>query len=142
MAIATAAIRAGRDRELCPVTQSGRELSSCQIARVLAVHPGPLVIAFDGDAAGAESNERVARAVARAGRPVMVTTLPDGHDPASWLEEKGDRGLDAWSPASSPGRARHTPAHLVDGRHDFNHAAETMTSSDAVLLVFSEGPEL
>lgn len=95
MSIATAAIRAGRERGLCPVTQSGRELSLPQIERVLTLHPGPPVIAFDGDAAGAESNERVSRAVARTGRPVMVTTLPDGHDPASWLEEKGDRGLDA-----------------------------------------------
>jgi len=96
MAIATAAIRAGRERELCPVTQSGRELSLHQIERVLSLHPAPPVIAFDGDAAGAESNERVSRAVARTGRPVMVTTLPDGHDPASWLEAMGDRGLDAW----------------------------------------------
>jgi len=107
MAIATAAIRAGRERELCPVTQSGRELSTRQIERVLSLHPGPPVIAFDGDAAGAESNERVSRAVARTGRPVMVTTLPDGHDPASWLEAMGDRGLDAWScretSASRPG---------------------------------------
>jgi DNA primase len=93
MAIATAAIRTGHADRFCPVTQSGKELSEAQLTAVLGLHPNPPVISFDGDAAGRSSNERIAQAAADRGETVTVVTLPDGHDPASWLAEQGDAGL-------------------------------------------------
>jgi hypothetical protein len=33
---------------------------------------------------------------------VLITTLPEGHDPASWLADRGPRGLSAWSPQDRP----------------------------------------
>lgn len=65
-----------------------------------------LVLAFDGDSAGHESARRYVVAAARLGHAAAVTSLPGRHDPASWLAETGDDGLEAWAlPAGlDPGR--------------------------------------
>jgi hypothetical protein len=98
MAIAIAAIRSGRAKRFCPVTQSGRELSPAQLAYVTRLHPTAPVLGFDGDRAGQAAACRHALAAARQGRRVAVTVLPHDHDPASWLAEQGDGGLQAWIP--------------------------------------------
>ena len=103
-AVAIAAIRSGQVDRYRPVTQSGRELSKFQLLRILAVHPSAPVLAFDGDLAGRDSAGRYGQAFTAHGRPVVVTTLPAAHDPASWLAEHGDAGLQAWS-----GRSADTP---------------------------------
>lgn len=99
MAIAVAAIRTGQADRYCPLTQSGRELSPGQLDRVLRLHPTPPVFAFDADPAGRDSTTRVAAAATRRGAAVVVTDLPNGHDPASWLAAHGDAGLNAWDPS-------------------------------------------
>jgi DNA primase catalytic core len=96
MAIAVAALRSGRAEQFCPLTQSGRELSSLQLEYVLNLHAAPPVIGFDGDAAGRESTLRVALAAVHKGSEVMVTILPDGDDPATWLTKQGCAGLTAF----------------------------------------------
>jgi len=105
MAIATAAIRTGQADRFCPVTQSGKELSVAQLTAVLGLHLNPPVISFDGDAAGCGSNERIARAAADRGDLVTVVTLPDDHDPASWLAEQGDAGLALWNCSGHGGQS-------------------------------------
>jgi len=95
MAIAVAAIRSSRADEFCPTTQSGRELSSSQLATVAALAT-PIVLAFDGDTAGRDSAMRHARTAIRSGLPAWVTTLPGNHDPASWLAHREGAGLYAW----------------------------------------------
>jgi DNA primase len=97
MAIAVAAIRAGRADRFCPVTQSGRELSDTQVREIIALHPSRPVLAFDGDDAGRDSASRYEQTFVAAGRPAIVSALPAAHDPASWLAEKGDAGLEAWN---------------------------------------------
>ena len=104
MAIAIAAIRTGRAARFCPVTQSGRELSSAQLDQILAMHTAEPILGFDGDAAGREATHRYVVEVAHRGCRVAVTIPPDNHDPASWLAERGDAGLDAWR------RDRSTPS--------------------------------
>jgi DNA primase len=52
-----------------------------------------MVIMMDGDAAGQDSDRRVANAVTAVGRRVLVTRLPAGEDPASWLSAHGPAGL-------------------------------------------------
>jgi DNA primase len=96
MAIAIAAIRSGQADRFCPLTQSGRELSAMQLARVIGMHPGTPVLGFDGDSAGRDSAYRHSLAAALQGKAVAVTVLPGDHDPASWLAERGDEGLFAW----------------------------------------------
>ena len=96
MAIAVAAIRSGLDDKFCPVTQSGRELSAQQPKQVLELHPMPPVVAFDGDRPGRESNVRLSIAATYRHREVVITILPEGHDPNSWLALRGDAGLIAW----------------------------------------------
>ena len=124
MAIAIAAIRSGLDDKFCPVTQSGRELSAHQLDQVLALHPTPPVIAFDGDQPGRESNVRIAIAAAIFHREVVITNLPDGHDPASWMAERGDAGLAAWTRKGclDPDRAGIRPmlAGGVVAEHNWN----------------------
>jgi DNA primase len=102
LAIAAAAITAGQARRFCPVTQSGRELSDAQLGW-LARCARPVVLGFDGDTAGMDSASRYAAEAERIGLPVHVTTLPGGHDPASWLAATGPGGLAAWDITSPPG---------------------------------------
>jgi DNA primase len=104
MAIAVAAIRTSRAEEFCPITQSGRELSSAQLASIAALAM-PIVLAFDGDAAGRDSAVRHGRAAIRSGSPTWVTTLPGNHDPASWLARREGEGLHAWDVAAQPARS-------------------------------------
>lgn len=104
MAVAVAAVRRGRAEEVAPLTQSGRELSAHQLERALRLGHGELVLALDGDAAGREASERIAGAAARRGGRVHPIRLPEGHDPASLLAEKGVAGLDAVVAATRVGR--------------------------------------
>ena len=76
MAIAVAAVRSGTAGQFCPVTQSGRELSAKQLEQAVSLNDGPLVLAFDGDAAGRESARRHAMTAVRLGHGVF------GHHPA------------------------------------------------------------
>ena len=103
LAIAQAAIRSGQADRICPVTQSGKELSATQLYTVLELCHSPLVVAFDGDGAGREAASRLARRVIDRRRRVAVVDLPDGHDPASWLAAVGPAGLAAWDRAGPSG---------------------------------------
>lgn len=114
MAIAVAAIRTGQADRYCPVTQSGRELSPAQLARVVDIHPGTPVLGFDGDRAGQDSACRHALAAARKRWPVAVTLLPDDHDPASWLAKYGDRSITAWA-LGEERRRPHAGPHPISG---------------------------
>lgn len=96
MAIAVAAIRAGVVNRLCPITQSGRELSERQLCRVLSLHTAPPVIAFDADPAGRDATTRLAGRAKQRGITVRVASLPGGEDPASWLADRGPVGLAAF----------------------------------------------
>jgi DNA primase len=96
MAIAVAAIRTGTTHRFCPVTQSGRVVSQLQLERVLERHDGVVVAGFDGDAAGRQSNLRLAAAVQARGRKVVMVCLPEGEDPASILAHLGPRALGLW----------------------------------------------
>ena len=96
MAIAVAAIRRGCAHRFCPITQSGSELSALQVESAFRLHPGPLLVSFDGDAAGRDSNRRLVTAIHIRGRGAAVINLPDGADPASWLTRFGPAGLDTW----------------------------------------------
>jgi DNA primase len=97
LAIATAALKAGKVGLFCPITQSGRELSDHQIRHIVNLHPGTPVLAFDSDPAGDDSALRYALHFAAYGTAVTVTTLDRSQDPASWLAEHGIQGLSAWS---------------------------------------------
>ncbi len=97
MAIAVAALRRGEASHFCPITQSGKTLSDAQLRHVVQLHPNPPVIAFDSDPAGRESTRRLAMAAAISGVQVLVSNLPDGHDPASWLTLRGPDGLGIWT---------------------------------------------
>jgi DNA primase len=100
MAIAVAAIRVGRCGWYCPITQSGRELSTLQLSYVLNLHDLPPLIVMDGDESGRSSGQRLATAAANLGRQALVAQLPDGEDPASWLAGRGLAGLTAFDRAS------------------------------------------
>jgi DNA primase len=113
MAIAVAAIRTGQADRFCPLTQSGRELSSRQLDYSLGLRC-PVVLGFDGDSAGREAAYRHVLKASGLGHDMAVTVLPDDHDPASWLFEHGDHGLAAWSTAelsTSTGPFSPMPVH-------------------------------
>jgi len=97
-ALAITAISARTDQlpMFAPATTSGVTVSAVQAHAVLALHPKPPVIALDGDPAGREGTDRWLQALCiERGRPALVTRLPDGIDPAEWLQHQGDSGLRA-----------------------------------------------
>lgn len=87
LALAAAAIATGATSRICPLTQSGRELSPRQVSEIVRQHRGRPVLMLDGDAAGAEATTRLTRAFTFAGRPPIQVDLPAGEDPASWLRQ-------------------------------------------------------
>lgn len=119
MAIAVAAVRTGRTDQFCPLTQSGRELSARQLDYVLGLGR-PVVLGFDGDAAGRKAAYRHSVAATLRGGAVRVTVLPNDHDPASWLALEGDEGLVAW---------RRTGIHEADGKPPKAFPAATHVAS-------------
>ncbi len=142
MAIAVAAVRSGRAGQFCPVTQSGRELSVDQLEQAVSLNSGPLVLAFDGDAAGRESARRHAMAAVRLGHAVSITTLPADHDPASWLAERGTNGLRAWVVADALGPGRPLPKPVPAGIYLATHVAAVRSTADPAFLVTADGPAL
>jgi DNA primase len=96
LAIAAAAARRGEMDRFAPCAASGVSASHEHVCRVLALHPQPPVIALDGDQAGVDGTGRWLAEIRLDGRPVLVTTLPAGSDPAEWLAVQGDSGLSAF----------------------------------------------
>ena len=97
LAIAATAARGGELSMFAPATTSGVTVSGVQARAVLALHPKSPVIALDGDRAGREGTDRwLAALCVERGRPALVTRLPDGVDPAEWLQHHGISGLDAF----------------------------------------------
>ena len=97
LAIASAAARTGELPMFAPASTSGVTVSAVQAHDVLALHPRPPVIALDGDRAGCEGTDRWLQALCiDRCRPALVTRLPDGVDPAEWLQHQGDSGLRAF----------------------------------------------
>lgn len=95
-ALALDALCARSGAGLRAVSPSGTALSPAQQASVAAQSAGPPVLCPDGDAAGRRAAESWVIEMTVAGHEVLVVTLPDKHDPASWLELHGADGLAAF----------------------------------------------
>lgn len=93
LAIACHAASAGKSRYYAPASPSGTALTDAQAALVLAISDRPPLVCADGDEPGLAASEKWVRTLMGRGRETVVTVLPDGHDPASWLREHGAAGL-------------------------------------------------
>jgi DNA primase len=117
LAIAAAAARAGELAMFAPATTSGVTVSGMQARAVLALHPQPPIIALDGDQAGREGTDRWLTALCvERGRTTLVTRLPDGVDPAEWLQHQGVRGLRAFDRRGYGDPTTETPSPQLPGR--------------------------
>jgi DNA primase len=97
LAIAAAAARSERTRSFAACTASGVAVSETQAAAVAHLDARAIVLALDGDQAGADGTVRWLTALALTHqRPAAITTLPGGLDPADWLARTGDVGLSAF----------------------------------------------
>ncbi|HZC52017.1 MAG TPA: toprim domain-containing protein, partial [Mycobacterium sp.] len=97
LAIAAHAARAGKSRFFAPASPSGTALTATQAALVLAISDRPPLVCADGDEPGIAASEKWVLALMTHGRETVVTVLPNGHDPASWLREHGTAGLCAFT---------------------------------------------
>lgn len=105
LAITAAAARPRIIEQITPCATLGTTATPAQARRVAGLTSQPVVIALDGDQAGADGTLRWVDALCRqAGRLALVSRLPDGLDPADWLARHGPGGLAAFQPAQ-----RHTP---------------------------------
>jgi DNA primase len=117
LAIAATAALAGELSMFAPATTSGVTVSALQAQAVLALHPKPPVIALDGDRAGREGTDRWLRALCiERGRPALVSRLPDGVDPAEWLQHQGVSGLPAFDRRGCLGAPKEAPRPQLPGR--------------------------
>jgi len=117
LAIAAAAARGGEPAMFAPATTSGVTVSGIQARAVLELHPKPPIIALDGDQAGGEGTDRWLTALClERGRTALVTRLPDGVDPAEWLQHQGVRGLRAFDRRGYDGTATDTASPQLPGR--------------------------
>jgi len=117
IAIAAAAARAGELAMFAPATTSGVTVSGVQARAVLALHPKPPIIALDGDQAGREGTDRwLAALCVERGRTTLVTRLPEGVDPAEWLQHQGVAGLRAFDRRGYAQNATEAPGPQLPGR--------------------------
>lgn len=93
LAVAVQAARVGLSAKYAPVSASGVRLSDEQLDAILALHPRAPVLAADGDDAGWDANLEWAARIALRYRESVITTWPQGEDPASWLAAHGPDGL-------------------------------------------------
>jgi len=93
LAVAAQAATSGLSEHYAPVAPSGLALSDHQLRRILSIHSLPPVFSGDGDLAGRRATIVWATRAAVAGRESVITTWPDGHDPASWIATHGECGL-------------------------------------------------
>jgi DNA primase len=97
LSIAAAAARLGHMGRFASCTASGVTVSDVQVEAVLNLHERPVVIALDGDTAGADGTDRWLTAIClHRGRLALTSRLPGGLDPADWLRLHGDSGLTAF----------------------------------------------
>ena len=90
--------------QVAPCATLGATATPAQVQQVAGLSTEPVVIALDGDQAGADGTLRWVDALCRqAGQLALVSRLPDGLDPADWLARHGPDGLVAFHPAQ-----RHT----------------------------------
>jgi DNA primase len=117
LAVAAGAAQAGEHGMFAPATTSGVTVSGVQARAVLALHPRPPVIALDGDPAGREGTDRwLAALCVEHGRTAVVARLPEGLDPAEWLQHHGVRGLRAFDRRSYDEPATEAPRPQLPGR--------------------------
>ncbi len=74
------------------VASMGTALTPSQ-SDLLARHATTVVVAYDGDAAGIAASYKAFPLLLARGVAVRHLTLPDGHDPDSFLREKGPEAL-------------------------------------------------
>jgi DNA primase len=124
LAIAARAASAGLSAKYAPVSASGVRLSDQQFDAILSLHPKAPVLAADGDEAGRDANLEWAARIALRHRESIVTSWPEGHDPASWLAGHQDDGLAAVTrkgcldASANDLRPRHCGAVLTRGALD------------------------
>ena len=121
LAVAAQAALSGMSDRYAPVAPSGLALSDVQLDGILAIHPFPPVFCGDGDTPGRRATVDWATRAALAGRESVVTTWPDGYDPASWIAEHGEEGLLA---VTRKGCLQHEHASLRP-----RHAGEIITQT-------------
>jgi DNA primase len=103
LAVTAAAATTGALHRFAACTTSGVTVSRVQAIKVVAISANPVIIALDGDQAGAEGTARwLSWIETTIGRSAVALRLPDGVDPAEWLANRGPRGLALFSTHGRP----------------------------------------
>jgi DNA primase len=97
LAISAAAAEQGVLAEFAPCTTSGIAVSRIQAVKAVALTRNPVILALDGDGAGAQATRRWTGHIAETlGREVRLVRMPSGLDPAERLAADGPIGLTAF----------------------------------------------
>ena len=121
--------RQGLDNAVAPL---GTALTADQ-ARLLRRFAERVVILFDGDSAGRKAVRAAFPHLAEAGLPAKVVSLPEGHDPDSFLREHGAEALQTRIDGA-PGIVEHLIEAAAEGsRGDAAATADAISSLGPVL---------
>jgi DNA primase len=109
-ALAIAAAATGSGARLMPVAPSGTALTPGQAQQIVAISNRDPVICADADQAGIAAAARWTETLRAEGVQPRTVTLPEGHDPASWLQTRGPAAIDLLLSYATQRRLR-----VVDG---------------------------
>jgi DNA primase len=88
-ALAIASADAAAALHLFPVAPSGTALTPHHARQIAGLSARAPIVCADGDPAGAAASAKWQSALRAAGARPTVVTMPDGHDPASYLKTYG-----------------------------------------------------
>lgn len=111
-----------------------------QHVKILKRFASKVVLVLDGDAAGQKRADEVLELFVGADVDMRVMTLPEGNDPAEFLQSHGRESFDAMV-ADSPDALDHKLARLTDGI-DFTRDTHAVTTAvDTMLRIVAKAPE-
>jgi hypothetical protein len=120
-------------------------LSTTQVDQIMAIHPQPPVLAFDGDDAGQRAASRAATAFALCGRESVVVTFPPRNDGEGWRDDNVRPGRLKAAPSTFATKAEATrwlplvEADIARGEFIDPHAGQVTVSAWAEKWLASPG---
>lgn len=117
LAVAAAAAAVNASSRVVACSPNGVSAAPAHVDQALSMTRRPPRIAFDGDRAGQQGTLRwLAAACVERHSPVLISRLPSGSDPASWLADRGPNGLGDLFARPSTVPDPNVPNTIVPGR--------------------------
>lgn len=113
----SAAAAADGEQHIAPVATSGTAVTPHHLAAIhTAADSQRLVLGLDSDTTGQQAQAQAAELALDLPRTITAVTLPDGHDPASWVAAHNSDPASALRPYLDPDTQTPAAALVIDQR--------------------------